>query len=131
MPDPMLLLLRGVSGGVATADADGFDVAPLLGVGLVAVRLGMLPKIRGGLFMMPPVVSEADAIDEAELDRAGEMGLPEGPMGGDAAVKDPRCDGVLDPACPPGAANMDVGVGDGAGAAMGAVMPLGPASSPV
>ena len=106
----------GVSGGVLT-DEDGRAIPPTFfdaGEGLVAVRLGMLPPISGGLLITVPYDATAEVADEVELDRAGEMGRPSGPIGGEAAVNEPRCDWLA--IC--GVANLAVGVvwGDEAGA---------------
>ncbi len=54
---------------------------------LVAAMLGMLPPIKGGLFMIDMDV----AIDDVELDRVGEAGRPpikEAVVGGEGAAKE-------------------------------------------
>ena len=82
--------------------------------------LGTLPTIRDGLVMTPVgnAAEETVAIDDVELDRAGDVGLTvtnEAAGGGDGAVKELaesrwRC---CDPAKGEGGAKRDVGVGAG------------------
>lgn len=60
-----MLMLPGVSGGVV------MGTTPVTLPELVAVMLGTLPPMRGGLFMMDACV----VTEEAEFDLVGDGGL--------------------------------------------------------
>lgn len=79
-PAVLLCAGAGVSGGVVMG-------MPVTLPELVAAMLGILPPIKGGLFMIEIDV----AIDEVEFDRVGEAGRPptnEVVAGGEGAAKE-------------------------------------------
>jgi hypothetical protein len=111
-PAALPVALLGVSGGVVTG-------TPVTLPELVAVRPGTLPPIRVGLFTtVEGTVDDCVAMEDVELDRAGEWGRCELNElvvgGGEGAAKEliePRFGCCVPAAKGEGGANWVVGVG--------------------
>lgn len=114
VPATLPVALLGVSGGVVTG-------TPVTLPELVAVKPGTLPPIRGGLFTtVGGTVDDCVAMDDVELDRAGEWGRCElnelvvgGGEGAANELIEPRLGCCVPAGKGEGGANWVVGVGVG------------------